>query len=479
VRVSSLFSWLAVLGLLCGCPSGVVSVPADDDAGDDDVGDDDTGDDDIGDDDIGDDDTGIPLPISALDWRLHDEVESLVYVSWEQGEAATVVVEYRFGSGDWQATPARELEPGAHEQLVVGIPFGTQAEWRVAPAAGESVDGETITTGPIPDDLPTATVEIADEEAWLSSGNYLLTSINEDIGGWTNGEYWTFIIDRQARPVWASKAPSHHWTLFAQVAVGGDHILWDESTYWSSWDNGAGSSVHRTYLDAEIEEIPTPGLHHAFAQLPDDTLVWGSQYHGGGEALVEKGPHANDETVLWTCHSDWPGSDYFCESNGLFYQESTDSFLYSFYTNNSVVEVDRQTGQSLWWAGGVGGGYDFDPSNSQFAWQHGVSYTDTGTLLLSTEAEIGGHTTMVREYSVEHGSETLVEVWNFNPDVYAETNGDAWRLDNGNTLHAMGAASEIYEVTAEGEVVWWVDFHGSRLLGRGEFIEDLYALVSP
>jgi len=458
----------------------VISVTADDDdASDDDAGDDDVADDDVADDDAGDDDTGAPAMISALDWRLHDEVESLVYVSWEQSAAAAVAVEYNFASGDWQSTPTREFEAGTNEQLLVGIPFGMDASWRVAPEGGEAVDGETISTGPVPSGLPLATVEIAYEDAWLPSGNYLLTSINEDNGGWNGGTYWTFIIDRLARPVWASEAPSHHWTLFAQVAVSRDHILWDEATYWSSWDNGAGSTVHRTYLDAEIEEIPTPGLHHAFVQLPDDTLVWGSQYHGGGEALVEKAPGDADETILWTCHSDWPGSDYFCESNGLYYQEATDSFLYSFYTNNSVVEVDHTTGDSLWWAGGVGGGYSFDPPDSQFAWQHGISYTDAGTLLLSTEASIGGHTTMVREYTVDHATETLVEVWNYNPDVYAETNGDAWRLDNDNTLHVMGAASEIYEVTVDGEVVWWLDFHGSRLLGRGEFIEDLYTLISP
>ena len=477
MTASHLVSLLALVCMLCGCPTGVISLPsADDDASDDDNGDDDTA---MPDDDTGDDDTGAAYVITDLDWRLHDDVESLVYVSWEQSAAAVVAVEYNFAAGDWQSTPSRELDPGVHEQLVVGIPFGMDANWRVVPEGGEAVDGEMISTGPMPSGLPLATVEIANEDDWLPHGTYLLTSINEDNGGWNGGTYWTFIIDRQARPVWASVAPSHHWTLFAQVAVGGDHILWDESTYWSNWDNGAASTVHRTYLDAEIEQISTPGLHHAFVQLPDDTLVWGSQYHGGGEALVEKGPLDNTETVLWDCQSDWPGSGYYCESNGLFYQEATNSFLYSFYTNNSLVEVDRSTGDSLWWAGEVNGGYDFDPSNSQFSWQHGVSYTDTGTLLLSTEANIGGHTTMVREYTVDHDADALVEVWNFNPDTYAETNGDAWRLDNDNTLHVMGAASEIYEVTMAGDVVWRLDFHGSRLLGRGEFIEDLYALVSP
>jgi hypothetical protein len=70
----------------------------------------------------------------------------------------------------------------------------------------------------------------------------------------------------------------------------------------------SSSSIHRTYLDEEIEEIDTPGLHHAFIELPGTTLVWGSQHHGGGESLVERVPGQVGETVLWTCSDDWAPS---------------------------------------------------------------------------------------------------------------------------------------------------------------------------
>ncbi|MFT5685928.1 MAG: hypothetical protein ACI8RZ_006883, partial [Myxococcota bacterium] len=289
--------------------------------------------------------------------------------------------------------------------------------------------------------------------------------------------YWTVIYDRQGRLVWANKTPQSHWTLFAQVSVTGDHVIWDEATYWADWDGGAASTVHRAYLDAELDEIPTPGLHHAFVQLPDETLVWGSQDHGGGEALVEQAMGSTNEQVLWTCNDDWPGSGN-CESNGLFYVEETNSFLYSFYTNNSLVEVNRDTGESMWWAGDVNNGYDFDPQNSKFEWQHGISYTSTGSLLVSTEARNNsGNTTMVREYIVDHEDETLTEIWNYDPDIYAGTNGDAWRLDNGNTLHVVGSAGHITEVNPDSEIIWHLNFGDDHLMGRGEFIEDLYTLV--
>ncbi|RME27140.1 MAG: hypothetical protein D6798_05240 [Deltaproteobacteria bacterium] len=432
------------------------------------------------------DDSGDTQPTNgsryadSLDWRLHDDIGSMVIVSWEQKLPATMHVEYSFDDGDWLQTPPRSFGLGHAEQLVVGIPFGTDARWRVVADDGEAADGAMITTAPLPTGLPEGEVRVSRPDAWQPEDRYLLTSINQETGGWHSGTYWTIIIDRQGRTVWAHPAPDHHWTLFAQVSQDGRTILWDEATYWADYDGGAGSSVHRTYLDEEIDEIATPGLHHSFVQLPDgQTLVWGSQYHGGGEALVERTIGDDEERVLWTAADDWPGVDD-CESNGLFYDAETDTFLYSFYTNSSIVSVDHKTGRSLWWAGTVPDGYAFDPELSQFDWQHGISYTADRTLLVSTRAYgKTGNTTMVREYEVDADHATLREVWSYDPHIHATTNGDAWRLDNGNTLHLLGSAGQVVEVDPDGEFVWQVDFNGTYLLGRGEYIDDLYSLVSP
>jgi hypothetical protein len=436
--------------------------------------------DDTGDTPLDTEDSTLPsAAFTELSWRLHERYPSLVWVSWTQDVAAEVHVEFRVsGDESWRSSPVIETPAGSVERLIAGIPYGVEADWRLVDDSELATDGPPIVTGPLPSGLPVAERMVARPDAWLESGNYLLCSINEQAGGWTGGTYWTFIVDRLGRPVWAQAAPDGNWTLFAQVALSGDHILWDEATYWSRWDDGADSSVHRSWLDAEIEQISTPGLHHAFVQLPDEVLVWGSQDHGGGEALVQRGPADLDETILWTCSEDWPGAGR-CESNGLFWNPVTDTFLYSFYTNNSLVEVDHATGASLWWAGMVRGGYTFDPSNSQFYWQHGVSWTNAGALLVSTQTENGRGTTDVMEYEVDHDAHVLREIWTYRSGERADTNGDAWRLENGNTLHVIGSSGVLKEVDPAGEEVWTLDFKAEKLLGRGEFIEDLFPLLSP
>lgn len=434
--------------------------------------------------DTGDTGTGSTLPLTITDptWRLHDDVGALVYAGWTQDRSATVHVEYSFDDGVWLSTPSHSFGKGTHELLVAGIPYDTGAEWKVVADGGSEAAGDPIQTGPLPFGLPTGSVTVEDPARWLPTGNYLVTSINQRTGGWTGGDYWTFVIDRQGRVVWAHLAPDEAWTLFVQISVTGDHFLWDEQTYWRDFGEGLQSKVHRTYLDREIEIVDTPGLHHAFVELPDGTIAYGSQAHGGREALVTKAPAQADETVVWDCETDWPGSGFQCESNGLFYVEATDSFLYSFYTNDSVVEVDRATGTSLWWAGGVPNGYAFDPASSQFSWQHGISYTSTGSLLLSSEwdgGDGGPDSTYVMEYDVDALNRQLHLLWSDNSNVYATTNGQAWRLDNGNTLHIVGSAGVLREVEPGGDDVWRVDFDGTHLLGNGFFVEDLYTLVAP
>ena len=420
--------------------------------------------------------------------RTDDEFGSFVILGWEQRGEGQVWVRYSFDAGDWRESPHQALGEGMHEVLLLGIPYESTVSWQLIydkDGAEVVLEEGSTATDPLPEGLPVPSLLVADETAWEPTGTYLLGSINEDPGGWTGGTYWKWVLDRQGRVVWAHKTPENHWSIFLRISADGTHIVWDEATYWAEWDGGAGSSVHRWYLDGtEIEEIPTPGLHHAFTELPDGTLVWGSAA-GGYENLVEKAPDSDETHQIWSCESFHveTGARGSCQSNTLYYHVPTDTFLFSFYTTSTVVEIDHQTGDSLWWAGGVAKGFAFTDPETQYSWQHGVNWTDEGTLLLSTEDTYGGMAseTYAREYIVDRDARTLQQVWVYGVDqgVYASTAGEAHRLPNGNTLHNYGSASQIKEVQPDGTLVWHLDWGGTQLLGRTVFIEDLWSLMPP
>ncbi|HHO52916.1 MAG TPA: hypothetical protein ENK18_19085 [Deltaproteobacteria bacterium] len=424
--------------------------------------------------------TGSSEPrISNLSWRLHPDLAPFAYVSWDQQITGEVTVEVSVDEGEWLSLPPTAAQIGRNEQLVVGLPYGAAAAYRIRDGAEVEEAADRIVLPGAPGKMPLGTLKVSEADAWLQEGRYLLTSVSQTSGGWgTNGPFWTLILDRRGRPVWGRVTEPNVWTLYAQVSTTGDHILIDEI----SWLGGDPDRIFRSYLDGVFEEIEAPGLHHAFVELPDGTLTWASQAHAEtGEALVEKAPGQDDETVLWSCIDDWPqgNAGWACSSNCVYYSAERDSYLYSFYSNETVVEIDRASGSTLWWAGGVDGGYRFEPLDSRFYWQHGVSYTPAGTLLLSTQDQPIPETNLAREYVVDHDTQTLTEVWSYDAGVLADTNGDTWRLPNGNTLHTLGSAAQLKEIDPDGQTVWHLDFGGTRLMGRSQWLTDLYPLLSP
>ncbi len=418
-----------------------------------------------------------PEAIEGVEWVLDEARIGVVRLTWEQAAPAEIEVQYQPEDGDWTTLRTVEGASGINETAVVGVPFGQTGELRLLGPSGEAVPRDRRIEIPMPKELPVPSVEIAEPTGWYEPGRYLLTSISQAPGGWSSrGPFWTVIYDRAGRPVWARKSAPRQWTLYAQVSVTGDHILFDEFR-WLGVDDEDPAVVFRSYLDEPITSVPVLGHHHAFIELPDGTLAWGSRGHGGGEALVERAPGSDTDTIVWTCAEDWPEAER-CTSNSLYYDEARGTYLYSFYTVEAVAEIDRATGETLWWAGDVPGGLSFAPEESQFVWQHGATFTPEGNLLLSTH-DADKSTNLAREYAIDLEAGTLTEVWSYDAQAYAATNGDLWRLANGNSLHTLGSASEIREVDAEGETVWHLDFEGTRLLGRSELIEDLSALLAP
>jgi hypothetical protein len=420
---------------------------------------------------------------------LHDSIETLVYVNWTQTEPATVWVEYSFDTDEWLSTPTLEIATADDVSLLLlGIPYQTEFSYRVVndfgsgAVTGEQYEGET---GGWPDGLPEPTLVSSDDTQYDPSGKYLMGSVNEKSCGWCSGVYWKYFIDRKGRVVWADKTGGGDWTVFMRVDVAGDAILYDQATWWSDWDMGAASKIHKIKIDGTVvETVSAPGLHHAFTQLPDGRLVWGAATSWSSEELyVQDGAGGVDS--LWNCdqwkdEADERWND--CQSNTLFYDTSSNSFYYSFYSLDTIVQVDGTTGASLRWFGDIDNAWTFSPPNSQFWWMHGVNILENGNLLTSTHCEEWSSQCCAREYEFNDATEKLEQVWSFgdgagSDTVNADTAGEAHRLANGNTLHNYGSGSRMREVTNGGEVVWDLKFNSGQLIGRTVFVEDLYAFA--
>ncbi len=337
-------------------------------------------------------------------------------------------------------------------------------------------------------------VVLARADLWEPSGRYLYTSINEDTGGWTRGTYWQLIFDRQGRVVWSMPTPDENWTIYVRVSADGRDLMWDSNTVWTFSDDD--SEVHRMKIDGtELETYTTPGLHHAWVELPDGTIAWGNHVSNNDEWLSELAPDGTESTV-WRC-SDFEvemlgDTGRGCHSNSWWWHEASDSYLVSFPSSagdvrDTVLHLDRDgTTLSTW---GALSDWTFDPVESTFDYQHGVTFTEAGTLLVSTKLPESNpyydrtlDTLAAREYELDYKTKTLRQIWTFGEDqgIAGVTAGEAHRLPNGNTLHNYGSGARTREITPDGELVWdvkWPDGDSEgdgRLQGRSIFLEDLY-----
>jgi hypothetical protein len=424
--------------------------------------------------------------------HLHDEIGSIVVVDWVQSEEADVHVEFSVDPGIWMTSPTRTRAAGPASELLLGVPYDSDVSYCVVSDDGSgpiASEVATIRTAEIPPELPLPVVTAEDPGAWGIEDRFLVGSVSAGDPLDRAQPNWVFVLDRRARVVWARETPDVRTTLFVRVSADGTKLLWDEGTFWSDLDRGAHSVVQRSSLDlSDVETIATPGLHYAYVDLPDGSLVWGDLSSNPDERLVQ-GNGTEDPTVLWTCadvRETTGDPKYECASNSLWWDARTNHLLLSLYSSSTVFEIDRATGKMLRWFGNTPGGWGFDPEDTAFEWQHGVSYTDDGNLLMITREEATGTRgalltsdvpSIAREYALDADQETLVNVWHSDDDIFAQEGGDVHRLPNGNTLLSFGTGAKVREVTTDGTAAWSLDWPANDRLGRTFFVADLYALL--
>ena len=101
-------------------------------------------------------DTGgsVGAPVAEISARLHDEIGSLVYVTWQQEQAGEAWVEYSVGDDLWRTSPVQVVGVGAQESLLLGVPFATTVTFQVVTDTGAgtlSSESASITTDALPD----------------------------------------------------------------------------------------------------------------------------------------------------------------------------------------------------------------------------------------------------------------------------------------------------------------------------------------
>jgi hypothetical protein len=135
----------------------------------------------------------------------------------------------------------------------------------------------------------------------------------------------------------------------------------------------------------------------------------------------------------------------------------------------------------------------FDPENEEFVWSWGYGALDRPhyPIMLESGRILVFDNGTFREYSrvIELDPSTEEIVWEYLADpresFYSEAGGLAQRLPNGNTLITETMTGRVFEITAEGEIVWeWFhpvieEGHRSQIYRMMRYPEELVGRLLP
>jgi hypothetical protein len=305
--------------------------------------------------------------------------------------------------------------------------------------------------------------------------------------------WWVYILDRQGRVVWYyADGTTNDVSSFPRVARDGEYLFFEKRNF-----NLSGTpSVVKMTLDRETysQSVTVPDLSDGVDMTTDGTLIYDTEERNRGNAELRQMDRAGTVKTIWKCNAQF-GASFQCYSNTISWDPATDSVLLSFPEENTIAQIDRQTGAVVATYGSRTGSYAFSPSPWSFVWQHFPNITPAGTLLVSTHlpqytksSAAGPNQHAFEEFTIDRTNKRLTRTWIYGDSAsdgpeWAASRGMALRLSNGNTLVNYGTGGVIREVTPDKKTVFMVKFdipsssdYWNKLVGHNFLIDDLYAI---
>ncbi len=335
----------------------------------------------------------------------------------------------------------------------------------------------TFTTAAPPDELPELDIVVND----LSQPRLILATV----------------LGQVMAPVVISQDGYYAWWHIEQdpaLTIAQAHLSPDgDAVFYNAYDKGENASpdadyhLRRVDLDSgEVSSLEVRSHHHDFLVHEDGTLAWiqsdvrdveGQEFKG--DAIVETTADGEHQT-LWTSwdHLEFDmseecnhsGSNIWTHANALAFDQRRNSYLISLRETDSVVAVDRTTGDTLWVLGGCESDFAFR-NQELFHGQHQIQRTSAGLLVYDNRPDFPN--SRVAEYRLDQSAHTAELIWSYDADgAYSTTMlGDAQRLDNGDTLATWSTTATMEQVDPSGELVWQATFGFGTVLGYNTLLE--------
>ncbi len=366
-----------------------------------------------------------------------------------------------------------DLTATDYRTLLLGMKASKTYHYRISVTGkdGTCTSADTsLATGALPNSkLPQLTITTKNASALF--GGFIVTG-QFIMGGGSSGAP-VFILDKDGDYVW--------WYTVANGDVTGVTMSYDGKYLWANSVNVPQGTAHvfRISMDgltAEDDSSQFTGLSHQLSVLPDETVAFYAYGSNGCDDVKLRSPSGTVTTVVnaKTAHGGSGG----CHLNGIYYDKSDDSLVFSDLDNNCLTKITR-SGQTVWILNGGVGGITSTFNNGTLLWkggEHGFHILASDDILLfnnNSTVNFGGGSwgsaagdgsgSIAMELKLDLSGKTATQVWSYkaSPGIDNQILGDVQRLPNGNTIVDYATKGAIHEVDSKGNVLQTITTNNS------------------
>ncbi len=436
----------------------------------------------------GDDDT-IPEVLPGeivLDVAASEVIPTVLRatLSVEPGEISAAWIEFGLDHEFDRVVDAHPEGEGTWSARIWGLPAGAEVQLR----GGATVDGEDrlgdvvfVALEGAPTNLPGLELTAGDEST--GPGGYLITSL-------ITVPPTALILDGAGRLVWWY-SPDCDKCVITRAHLSADRgelllLITDSSAfqevqYGDQW-------IWRVSPEGELlDEVVVLGAQRDFLELDDGTLAVitmdvrtiGVQ-EVVGDRLVEVAPDGSEREV-WNAWDAIPydpnaGEDGHCHANAVDYDPVEDDYLLSCHRLDTIVRIDRATGETVWTLGGSGSDFtDAEGSNRLLQAQHQFQLLDGGIVVFNNRTPYVGYSEVV-EYTLDTDALLAEPIWSAiaDPPLMCYVLGDVTRFDDGRTLVTWSTAGQIDLFRPDLELDWRIQIGLGAAFGYTTHLSSLY-----
>jgi len=290
------------------------------------------------------------------------------------------------------------------------------------------------------------------------------------------------ILDLQGNYVW--------WrTDFAMACFRAEYDPATQVISTCSADNADGSHfTTESLVDGTGTTIVTPVGHHDFVALDDGSyLALGEerrQVEGMtvvGDTVVHVPATGGDSDVVWNAWDSFEYDGIGVESpngmswphlNSLEYDEASGKLLLGAYSRDSILQVDRATGDIDWELGGEHDDFGLEGSE-RFVHPHSPRRVGNELTLIDAGETDGSARVLSLDIDESAWSATVAVSVEGGAVGGSSILGNAEHVDGRRFFVAWGSAGTAVIMERDGTVLWQADNELGVALGYGQYVPSL------